>query len=114
MEHNGFDNFELEFLIIQRTKSFSAERGMIAASGPVSQPEQDPRTESAYVKCFTKLNNQKTVSWVMVNVLTSIVLSVSLNLYYYSHTCFTIQPGVLPLFMMCVMRPYPTLFQRRS
>ncbi|XP_048724540.1 tRNA N(3)-cytidine methyltransferase METTL8, mitochondrial isoform X3 [Caretta caretta] len=30
------------------------------------------------------------------------------------HTCRTIQPGVLPLFMMCVMIPYPTLFQMRS
>lgn len=47
MEHNGFDIFELEVLILQRTKSFSAERGMNATSGPVSRPEQDPRTESA-------------------------------------------------------------------
>lgn len=41
-------------------------------------------------------------------------LCASFHLFPDSHIRPTIQPGVLPLFMMCVMMLYPILFQMRS
>lgn len=41
-------------------------------------------------------------------------LCASFHLFPDSHIHPTIQPGVLPLFMMCVMMLYPILFQMRS
>lgn len=68
-----------------------------------------------YMRCFTMQNNWKKCFLShskRINYYCS--LCASFHLFPDSHIRPTIQPGVLPLFMMCVMMLYPILFQMRS
>lgn len=68
-----------------------------------------------YMRCFTMLKiEEKSFLSHSKRINYYCSLYVSFHLFPDSHIHPTIQPGVLPLFMMCVMMLYPILFQMRS